>query len=151
MRYSLLFTMAILFFTACKKDKYTTVPQIKYEKMSHNAVDQLPTSAVPVFTLSITDAEGDLGFSGQDTAYVYMTSLLTGTFDSIPFPNLQAASKSNFKAEIEFSIDKVLKCRSLPGNPLHTDTLFFEFYVKDFAKNKSNVITTPEPVYFICK
>ncbi len=152
MRYSLLFTMAILFFTACKKDTFTTQPQIKFKSLSHNAVDLSPTSAVPVFTLSITDAEGDLGIKpGSDTAFIYMKNLLTNDFDSLPFPNLLNAGKSNFKADIDVTITKVLKCKSQPGNPLHTDILYFEFYVKDFAKNKSNVITTTEAVYFTCR
>lgn len=150
MRYTLLFTIAILGFTACKKDKYTTEPQITYKKLSHNAIDLSPTSATPIVTLDITDAEGDLGITSKDTAFIYMKNLLTNTFDSVPFPDLQSAGKSRFKAEIDLTLTKVIKCRSLPGNPLHTDTLYFEFYVKDFAKNKSNVITTPEPVYFTC-
>ena len=150
MRYTLLFAIAILGFTACKKDKYTTEPQITFKKLSHNAIDLSPTSATPIVTLDITDAEGDLGITSKDTAFIYMKNLLTNTFDSVPFPDLQSAGKSRFKAEIDLTLTKVIKCRSLPGNPLHTDTLYFEFYVKDFAKNKSNVITTPEPVYFTC-
>jgi len=150
MRYTLLFTLIFLIFASCKKDKYTTVPQIAFEGLSHNAVDLSPTSAVPVVTISITDAEGDLGITATDTAFIYMKNLLTNDFDSVPFPDLQAAAKSNFKADVDVTITKVLKCKSLPGFPLHTDTLYFEFYVKDFAKNKSNVITTPEPVYFTC-
>ncbi|MEP7236587.1 MAG: hypothetical protein ABI685_01935 [Ferruginibacter sp.] len=151
MRYSLLFTIAILFFTACKKDKYTTAPQISFKKLSHNAVDLSINSATPIVTLTITDAEGDIGYiDGKDTAFIYMKNLLTNDFDSVPFPDLQTASKSNFKADVDVTITKVLKCKSLPGFPLHTDTLYFQFYVKDFAKNKSNVITTTEPVYFTC-
>jgi hypothetical protein len=79
-----------------------------------------------------------------------MKNLLTNDFDSLPFPDLQTAGKSNFQANIDVTITKVLKCRSLPGFPLHTDTLYFEFYVKDFAKNKSNLVVTPDPVYFTC-
>lgn len=150
MRYTLLITIAILVFTACKKDKYTTEPQIKFVKLSHNAVDLSINSATPIITISITDAEGDLGINAKDTAFVYMKNLLTNDFDSIRFPDLQTAAKSNFKADLDVTITKVLKCKSRPGNPLHTDTLYFQFYVKDFAKNKSNVIITPEPVYFTC-
>ena len=151
MRYTLVFTIIILAFAACKKDKYTTAPQIKYVSLSHNAVDLSPTSAVPVITINITDAEGDVGITSKDTAFIYMKNLLTNTFDSLPFPNLQSATKTNFKADVAITISKVLKCKSQPGFPLHTDVLFFEIYVKDFAKNKSNVITTTEPVYFTCR
>lgn len=151
MRYAILVISVLIFCTACKKDKFTTAPQIKYKSLSHNAVDLSPTSAVPVVTLHITDAEGDLGNSANGTSFVYMTNKLTNTFDSVPFPDLQSAAKKDFAADIDVTIGKVLKCRSLPGNPLHTDTLYFEFYVKDFANNKSNVVTTPEPVFFICR
>lgn len=152
MRYSLLFTIAILFFTACKKDKYTTVPQISFKKLSHNAVDLSINSATPIVTINVTDAEGDLGFiDGKDTAFIYMKNMLTNDFDSVPFPNLLTAAKSNFKADVDVTITKVLKCKSRPGFPLHTDTLYFQFYVKDFAKNKSNVFVTPEPVFFTCR
>ena len=152
MRYTLLFTIAILYFTACKKDKYTTAPQISYKSVSPNAVDLSSNSVTPAVKLSITDAEGDLGYiNGSDTAFVYMKNLLTNDFDSVPFPNIQTAAKSNFKADIEVKIDKVLKCKSQPGFPLHTDTIYLEFYVKDFAKNKSNVVKTTDPVYFICQ
>ena len=152
MRYSLLFTLVILFFTACKKDKFTTTPQIKFKSISPTVVVGGLGVPDPVITISITDAEGDLGINSNDTAFIYMKSLLTGHFDSLPFPNLQTAAKSNFNAEVIFATSRVFKCKSLPGNPppLHTDTLYFEIYVKDFAKNKSNVITTPEPVYFTC-
>jgi hypothetical protein len=150
MRYTFLYSIVILFFAGCNKDKFTTTPQIKFEKLSHNAVDLSINSATPIVTFNITDAEGDLGINSKDTAFIYMKNLLTNTFDSVPFPDLQSAGKNNFNADVDVTITKVLKCKSRPGNPLHTDTLYFEFYVKDFAKNKSNVFTTPEPVYFTC-
>jgi len=149
MRYTLILAIVILVFTACKKDKFTTEPQIKYKSINPNAVDLLPTSVVPVLTISITDAEGDIGITTKDTAWIYMKNILTGTFDSLPFPK-ELPSKKNFQADVDITISKVLKCKSQPGNPLHTDILFFEVYVKDFAKNKSNVITTTDPVYFTC-
>jgi hypothetical protein len=118
MRYTIFFACVLICCAACKKDKFTTAPQIKYESLSHNVVDLSPTSAVPVFTLHVTDAEGDLGITGNDVAWVYMKNLLTNTFDSVPFPDLQSAAKKNFEADINVTIDKVLRCRSLPGNPI---------------------------------
>lgn len=150
MRYSLLFTIIILFFSGCKKDKYTTTPQISYRSIAPDVVGNL--SASPVITLDITDAEGDIGRTATDTAFIYIKNLLVNEFDSLMFPDLQAATKKNFKAEVEFVVpNSVLKCNSLPGGTLHTDTVYFEIYVKDFAKNKSNVINTGDPLYFICK
>ncbi|MEP7255999.1 MAG: hypothetical protein ABI666_09485 [Ferruginibacter sp.] len=149
MRYSLVFTIAIFLLMACKKDNFTTAPQISFKSISPNVVDN--TSATPILTIHVTDAEGDLGLNGKDTAFIYMKNLKTNTFDSLLFPDLQAVAKSNFKADVDIDISKVLRCKSLPGFPLHTDTLYFQVYIKDFAKNKSNVIVTDDPVYYICR
>ena len=151
MRYTLILTIAILVFTACKKDKFTTAPQLKFKSISPTVIASSGLGAEPVLTFNITDAEGDIGITSKDTAYIYMKSLLTNDFDSLPFPNLQTASKSNFQADVDFSTRKVFKCKPIPGGALHTDTLYFEVYVKDFAKNKSNVIKTGYPVYYTCK
>lgn len=151
MRYSLVLTMAILLLGACNKDKFTTVPQIKFKSISPDVVVSGTTSPDPVLTIHITDAEGDIGITAKDTAFVYMKNLLTNDFDSLPFPDLQTALKSNFKADVDITTTRVFKCKSLPGGALHTDTLYFEVYVKDFAKNKSNVIRTDKPVYYTCR
>jgi hypothetical protein len=151
MRYSLLFAIAILFFTACKKDKYTTAPQIVFksfnpaEGSTYNRVDDQP-----VMVLEITDAEGDLGnISATEISKVYIKNMLTSKEDSIDFPDLRSVSKSNFKANIEIGLFSVMGGRSLPFNQRpYQDTLHFEVYVKDFAKNKSNVILTDKPFIY---
>lgn len=151
MRYSLLFAIAILFFTACKKDKYTTAPQIVFksfnpaEGSTYNRVDDQP-----VMVLEITDAEGDLGnISATEISKVYIKNTLTNKEDSIDFPDLRSVSKSNFKANIEIGLFSVMGGRSLPFNQRpYQDTLHFELYVKDFAKNKSNVILTDKPFIY---
>lgn len=150
MRYSLLFTIAIFLFTACKKDKFTTAPQIDYKSISPKAINNTTTSLI--LTIGITDAEGDIGIGSTDTAFVYLKNLLTNDIDSLAFPPLQTATKSNFQAEVDINVAnaRVLNCHPIPGGGLHIDTLYFEVYVKDFAKNKSNVIVTAEPVYYQC-
>jgi len=142
----------LFFFASCKKDKFTTAPQIEYVKLRNNVIDSRDfTATYPVLTFNITDAEGDIGFKvGTDTSFIYVKNLLTGFADSLSFPDLETAGKSNFDAEVDLDLKKFVKCRTLPGTPLHTDTLYFEIYVKDFEKNKSNVITSGDPVYFTC-
>ncbi len=152
MRTTFLLLMMLLVFSACKKDKFTTAPQISYKSVNPNAVSINIGSVIPEITFSITDAEGDLGMkAGFDTSFIYIKSLLKGKSDSLPFPSLGTSAKSNFKGEVSVSIAKVLECMSLPSGNLHTDTLYFEIYVKDFAKNKSNIITTGDPIYFNCR
>ncbi len=145
MRYSLLLAIGILFFTACKKDKYTTAPQIEFKSFSPAEGSNYSTIAnQPVMILEITDAEGDLGnLSATEVSKVYIKNMLTNKEDSIVFPDLSSVSKSNFKANIEVGLKNVMGGRSLPINQRpYQDTLHFEVYVTDFAKNKSNVILT---------
>lgn len=136
-------------FTACKKDKFTTAPQISYESINPNVVfSNLPFQPMPVLTLKVTDAEGDLGLNGTDTSRIYIKNLLTGKIDSsLIFPDLSGATSKNFKAdvEIELNTSTILEGTTRPSPK--TDTAFYEVYIKDFAKNKSNVIKTNDPVF----
>jgi hypothetical protein len=152
MRYSLLLTIAILFFTACKKDKYTTAPQISF-KSFRPAEGSTRSSRTdpPIMVLEVTDAEGDLGFiSATEQSKLYVKNTLTGKIDSsFVFPDLRSISKSNFKADIEVGLFGVMGGRPFPTVPRpYQDTLHFEVYVKDFAKNKSNVILTDKDFIF---
>lgn len=145
MRYSLLFTIAILFLAACKKDKYTTAPQITFKSYSAAEASTRTTDAdQPLMVLEVTDAEGDLGnISSTEQAKVYIKNLLTLKEDSLLFPDIRGIAGSNFKANIEVGLKRVLGGRDLPLNQRpYQDTLYFEVYVKDFAKNKSNVLVT---------
>lgn len=138
---------------SCGKDKYTTTPQIKYKSVNPNVLrSNIPNGqqTVPQLTIELTDSEGDLGFtSGKDTAFVYIRSIINSLpdiqVDSFIMPDLKSVSTKNFQAEM--LITPPFKRSTLPSPK--TDTLTYEIYVKDFAKNKSNVITTGDPVYYI--
>jgi len=152
MRYSLLFTIAILFFTACKKDKYTTAPQISFKSFRPaEGSTRSDKNNPPIMVLEVTDAEGDLGnISPTELSKIYIKNILTGKIDSSwVFPDLSSISKSNFKANIEVGLFSVMGGRPFPTVPRpYQDTLYFEVYITDFAKNKSNVITTDQAFIF---
>ena len=151
MRYTLLIVVLVIFFTACKKDKFTTAPQIAFKSVSPNyAYSSIPITQqnIPILTISVTDAEGDLGFiDGKDTSKVYIKNLLTNRQDSIILPNISSVAVKDFKGDIAINLGAFLAGSSRPRPK--TDTLYFEIYVKDFAKNKSNVIQSSAPVYYI--
>ncbi len=152
MRNILAIGITCIFLYSCNKDKFTSVPQIKYKSVSPNAwLNAItPPGAGPVLTIHLTDAEGDFGFEdNKDSAWVYVKNMTIPPFntDSFKFPNLGSSGGKNLEADIDIVITDALESSSTPGP--HTDTLFFEVYVKDFAKNKSNVILTGDPVYFI--
>ncbi len=150
MRYFILLFAIAISFTSCKKDKYTTEPQIRFISITPNvAFSNLTIQNLPVLTLELTDAEGDLGFkSGMDTSMFYIKNIKTLKEDSAFLPDLSTSALSNFKGEVSFVLGSVLGSATQSSGP-KTDTLFFEVYVKDFAKNKSNVLVTTQPVYYI--
>ncbi len=149
MRILLLFIFTAFLLLSCKKDKYTTTPQIKFLSLSPNYwTSDNPQTNGPILKFSLTDAEGDFGFQDTSISYVYIRNVndTLNSPDSLAFPNLPIIDKKNLSVEVEVNINNALP-------PPHTprpfiDTLYFEVYVKDFANNKSNVIRTAQPFYF---
>jgi hypothetical protein len=143
MRYTLLIAILAFGLLSCNKDKYTTAPQIKFKEFSPN-VWRGGLSQVPVMVLSVTDSEGDLGFlAGKDTAFIYIQDPRTTDLDSIPMTDISSATGKNFEAELRVNLKAIFA-------PLQTpDTIYYDVYIKDFAKNKSNVIRTDQPAYYI--
>ena len=141
MRAIILVTVMSLFFLACKKDKYTTAPQIKYKSISPTAFTNGLGEAAPTITFTITDAEGDIGITASDTARIFIKNLFTQKMDSMDFPDISAGARKNLKAEVSVDIGPLTGCLD-PTDPPHVDTMAFEVYVKDFAKNQSNTFTT---------
>ncbi len=147
MRYRLMVLIAMTVLASCSKDKFESTPKIEYKSISFTDVS-FNSSAIPVLTFKLTDAEGDLGpIKNNDTYYVYIKNNLTGDLDSLEFPDLGSAAGKNFSGDVEVNLN--LKHLCIPVSQV-TDTIFYDIYVKDYGKNKSNVITTPNPVLFRC-
>ena len=151
MRYIFLLGVMSLLFVACNKNKFTTVPQIKFKSVKPNtAFSNIPVNQqqIPVLTIHVTDAEGDLGSRpGTDTSYIVIKNLTTGKIDSLRLPDIQQAGTKNFEGDVAVTLSSFLGASTRPRPK--TDTLYFEVYVKDFAKHKSNIIRTDDPVYYI--
>lgn len=145
MRATILVLVIGLIFSSCSKDKYTSAPQIKYKSLTSNVYDNTAQFA-PSIVFSITDAEGDLG----DTAIIHIKNLLSGDSIEVGFPNLNGATKKNLKADVTASIGRLQGCFAA-NPPGHIDTMYYEVYVTDFAKNRSNTIVTGDPIYQQCQ
>jgi hypothetical protein len=88
-----------------------------------------------------------LGFkTGKDTSYVYIKNLLINRIDSFVMPDIQSVTTKNFQAEIRINVFDVLRGSTRPRPKV--DTLVYEIYIADFAKNKSNKVTTA-PIYYV--
>jgi hypothetical protein len=155
MRYILIISLLALVLFGCKKDKFQTTPQIKFISLSPNFAQSDITSfqreLAPKLTFKITDAEGDFGSSDvKDSSMIYVKHLLSNNIDSFRFPDLSRASKNDFEAEVTINLFDALDCYSpAPPRP-RTDTVYYEFYVRDAKKNKSNVVKTPTPLLYRC-
>lgn len=152
MRYlSAVIVFSCVFIAACKKDKYTTEPQISFRSIKPDVLDRGITNGTdPVLTIRITDEEGDVGLNpGKDTARIYIKNLITNETDSLDFPNLSIAATKKFQADVDITIlsNVLLEGSTRPAPKI--DTLYYEIYIRDFAKNKSNVIKTSKPLYEI--
>ncbi|MFN8252611.1 MAG: hypothetical protein U0V75_12095 [Ferruginibacter sp.] len=147
MRYILLIAIGGILIASCKKDKFTSEPQLSFVSVKPDFYrgGLIADEDYPVITLHVTDAEGDLGFiNGQDTSMIYIKNLRTNKFDSAYLPNIKPIAGKNFEADIEIFMKQFI------GVPVNVrDTIYFDIYIKDFAKNKSNVLRTGKPIYYI--
>lgn len=156
MRIVLSMILAALLFSACKKNKFTTVPQIKFKSLKpETAPFNLPITSnpdsMPKLTVSITDLEGDIGFrAGVDTSRVYIKNLINNKVDSFFLPDINSAGVKNFEADLTVNLQSSLACKKNTPRPYSIDSNYYEVYVVDFAKNKSNVIKTEKPVLVRC-
>ena len=152
MRNTIIIFLISLIAVSCGKDKYTSAPQIRFKSVSPNAVRSDAHSNdpnLPYITINVTDAEGDFG----DTAYVFIKRIINNVphyrLDSFRMPDISSIATKNFQADIRINSFDILRGDSTRPSRPKVDTLNFEIYIKDFAKNKSNVITTPDPIYYV--
>lgn len=145
------FAFICLLFTGCKKGDFNTVPVISFKSIEPNVfqTDNVTPLGHPMLTITLKDAEGDFGFQdGFDTSYVYVknTFLIPALEDSFKFPPLSGIDRKNLDVDVSVDLKALALGSGLPGP--NVDTLYFEVYVKDFAKNKSNVVQAG-PLYLV--
>lgn len=151
MRNTIIILIISLLAVSCGKDKFTSAPQIKFKSIKPDRVPSnilINSPDLPILTIGVTDLEGDLGFkNGEDTSFLYIRHIALNRIDSFKLPDLQSVAGKNFESDIIVNMFDVL--RPDPRYTAHprVDTLMYELYVKDFAKNKSNVITAG-PLYY---
>lgn len=141
--------------SSCDKDEFTTAPQIKFISINPNFAQREGLTNlspnVPKLTIEVTDAEGDIGgLDFTDSSLIVVRNLKSNNVDEFRFPDLTRAQKPNFKAEITINLFSALDCVFSPVPGVRTDTIFYEIYVQDAKKNKSNVIISTDPLFYRC-
>jgi hypothetical protein len=161
MRYLIIVLLAAIIFFSCKKSDGNSAPKVKFKSITEEIFSGASATSIrPILILEIADDDGDLGFNeGKDTSYIYIKNLTVAPFkmDSFKFPSsLSSLPKTAFKTYQDVEIDLNRNARTM-AYPLSTstsgarDTAFYEVYVKDFGKNKSNVIKTDKPLVFVTR
>jgi hypothetical protein len=164
MRYFFIIVIICLGFSSCKKGNGSAAPVIKFKSITESYISNLSTTQFQppaILTIKISDDDGDLGFKdGKDTSYVYLKNVSIPPFkiDSFKFPaSLSTLPSSAFKNFVDVEINLNASTGNgaavlyPSGVSTRKDTTYFEVFVKDFGKNKSNLIKTDNPIILITR
>ncbi len=134
MRYLILFSIFSLLFFSCNKDKYTTTPQLKYESVNKKV---FRSGDIIQFTLSFTDAEGDI----QDSLYVekFEPKCVNSRFTQFyKIPDFPSSKNQSGEITLTYGYNVSNLPPILPPQCNRNDTAVFKFVLKDKANNKSD-------------
>lgn len=146
MRYTILISIFfLLLFAGCSKDKYGTTPTLKIKDINTTVLQ--PGSFIH-FTLTFTDAQGDL----SDSLYVekYVPYCPASSFsDWYPLPAFPLSK--NLKGDLTVNFQNNLvdpSYQNIAPQCQQNDTAIFRFAIKDKAQHISDTISTP-PIVII--
>jgi len=145
MKTLLLFAVLILFgFGSCNKDKFQTIPQLKFKSKN---TDLVPQNGSLRITLEYTDKEGDV----DDSLLVVRERLnrrgpLILPASPYSIPSFTDTDKGEFEITLSYQFGLIFGIPALriPGsNPAQNepDTLTLKFVARDKAGNKSDTLT----------
>lgn len=140
MRYAILFSIFLLFLSvSCKKSKFSTTPTLKFKSVN---TTQLHNQGLITFTLSFTDAEGDLTDSifVQEVDPTCANSNIEGLF---PLPLFPTSKDQKGDLSVTFGYNVSGYTSVSPQCPPQNDTATFRFALKDKAQHVSDTVSSP--------
>ena len=146
MRYTILFSIflaAIL--VGCSKDKFGTTPTLKFKSVN---TTELRSGGLLVFTLTFTDAEGDISDS------IYAEKIVpycpeSSVSQSYSVPEFPTSKNERGDLTVTFGYNSSDPSYSnISPQCKMNDTAVFRFAITDKAKHTSDTITTP-PIVLI--
>ena len=145
MRNTILFSILLLaILSGCKKDKYKSTPSLTFKSVSST---QVPKGSIVKFTLTFTDAEGDVSGSVYIEKNEPTCSLSSFTeWDSIPsFPTTK-----NQKGDIvlTFGNNAGTSLEDISPQCQRNDTAVFRFALKDKANHVSDTVSSPPIIIY---
>ncbi len=151
----ILFTICFIFPCCKKEEKYSVIPNIKFE----NFVWISDTNMIGhpgILTISFTDGDGDIGTydgaTGNSDLFITYFEKQNGKWTDTVKGDHNKDTVMNFNAQIH-KITPIGKNKNIKGEIQYKfsvfhyskfDTIHFQLYIVDRALNKSNIITTPD-------
>jgi hypothetical protein len=135
--------LAVLVIAGCKKDKFTTTPQLKVKSVNSKNISG---NDVIRIRLRLTDKEGDFSrfFAIKKTVKGCPTSNFTDSSSLFSIP-LDFINQKKKEGEVEITLTRLQRggntC-SAPGGGVKPDTAVFSFWTRDQAGNKSDTAFT---------
>jgi hypothetical protein len=146
MRYTILFSIFLFAtLTGCKKDKFGSKPSLKFKSVNSTV---LPPHQLIRFTLSFTDAEGDLSDSMfvEKTEPTCVNSNNSGTYIIPGFP-VSKNEKGDLIVSFANNYNDPAYVNMAPQCS-RNDTAVFRFAIKDKANHVSDTVSSP-PIIII--
>jgi hypothetical protein len=146
MRYTILFSIFLFAILAgCKKDKLGSKPSLKFKSVSTTV---LPQHQLIQFTLSFTDAEGDLNDSMfvEKVEPTCVNSNNSGTYIIPDFP-VSKNQKGDLIVTFGNNPNDIAYFNMAPQCS-RNDTAVFRFAIKDKANHVSDTVSSP-PIIII--
>ncbi|HEY0432248.1 MAG TPA: hypothetical protein VGC95_00160 [Chitinophagaceae bacterium] len=142
---SIFVAMVLVLMIGCKKDNFTTKPQLKIKSVNATEIGGDQTLQ---FVIRLTDKEGDFSsYFGISTTTPNCpgSDFTDTTLFQIPDQFLNSKNKDG---DIYLDLAKSQRHSNLcvgPGSTFLTDTTVFRFWTKDKAGNLSDTVTS-EPI-----
>jgi hypothetical protein len=139
----LIATLTALCLTACKKDKFTTKPQLTFKEVN---TQELAPNQIIRFTMHYTDREGDI----QDTLYVQKITqnCEASNFEAFyPIPSdvpPQKNGEGDIQVTYAYGVGFGYPAIKEPACPGQNDTCVFRFALGDVKGNTSDTISSPQ-------
>ena len=145
MRYSLLFSIVLVAIVSCNKNKFNTIPSLKYESASTQVVH---AGDLLSFKLNFTDAEGD--FNNDSTLFVQEKALncaTSGFKQFYPFPTFTTTKNQEGEILVTFVYRGSSSITPLPDPKcFKNDTSIFRFALRDKARHTSDTVVSEKIV-----
>lgn len=145
MRYTILFSMLLFLICGCTKDKFGSKPSLKFKSVSTKV---LPPHSLIQFTLSFTDAEGDL----NDTMFVQKiepTCEASSFAQNYIIPTFPVSKNEKGDLIVTFGNNPTdISYSNISAQCSRNDTAVFRFAIKDKANHVSDTVSSP-PIIII--